>query len=202
MNKKNKNNRKGFTLIELIAVILVLGLVLVMVYQNFFFQEKALRRQREWSEINIKGRKASTYIARELRSVGYSSSLLGGGHSFGIINGTSNGIVYSHDIDGPLGGLVDLPEDIHSMMVSGDTFYIDGDFACDGAVSLDFIYIDTTGATVATVNEVDSNGNWVLPGGSFPIERVGYTLGLYSTRAGYKDTIEYSGVVSFRNKRP
>ena len=201
MEKKNKN-KKGFTLIELTAVILVLGLVLVMVYQNFFFQEKALRRQREWSEINIKGRKTSTYIARELRCVGYSSSLLGGGHSFGIINGTSNGIVYSHDIDGPSGGFVDLPEDIHSMMVSGDTFYIDGDFACDCIISLNFVFTDTTGATVATVSEVDSAGNWVLVGGAHPIERVGYTLELYSRRAGYKDTIDYNGVISFRNKRP
>ena len=197
-----KKNKKGVTLIELTAVILVLGLVMVMVYQNFFFQEKSFRKQREWSEINIKGRKISTYIAKELRCVGYSSSFLGGADAFGIIDGTSNGIVYSHDIDGPLGGLVDLPEDIHSMTISGDTLYIDGDFACNGIVSLNFVYTDTTGATVATISEVDSTGNWVLGVGAHPIERVGYTLGLYSPRAGYKDTIQYNGVISFRNKRP
>ncbi|MBN1695411.1 prepilin-type N-terminal cleavage/methylation domain-containing protein [candidate division WOR-3 bacterium] len=193
-------NKKGFTLVELVCVILVLGLVLTMVYQNFFFQEKSLRRQREWSEMNIKGRKASTYIAKQLRIIGYSRKIFGSSHSFGIINGTSNGIVYSHDVDGAQWGVVDAV-DIHSMTVSHDTLYIDGNFAIDRVASLQFTYTDTTGAILPSIIEVDSAGEWQLLGGA-PIESIKYNLRVYNPSVTNPDTINYYGLVSLRNKRP
>lgn len=192
-------NRKGFTLIELMVAIVVLGMILVVIYSFFFYQEKTLRRQRQWSELNIKGRKASTYIAREFRSIGYSASNFGGGDAFGIINGTATGISYSHDIYGATAGIVDA-EDIHSITLVGNELWIDGDFACDNVASLGFIYIDTTDTEVVPIVEVNAAGDWQSP--AAPIEKIEYTLRLYSTSPLYPDTVEYSGLAYIRNERP
>ncbi len=192
-------NKKGFTLVELMVSILILGIILTMVYRVFFYQEKSLRRQRQWSEVNTIQRKASTYIAKELRNIGYcdKTNLSGATKAFGIISGESDNIRYSNDIDGAQVGTVD-PEDIHSIKVSGDTLYIDGDFALDNVVSLGFVYVDTTGDTVTAVSEVSDLGEWELPVGEEPIERIEYHLRI----ANATDTIEYSGKATLRNKRP
>ena len=192
-------NKKGFSLIELMVAIVVLGMILVVVYGFFFSQEKTLRRQRQWSELNIKGRKASTYIAKELRSIGYSASDFGGGDAFGIINGTATGISYSHDIYGAVPGQVDNPADIHSITLVVDTLKIDGDRAIDRVASLEFVYTDTTGTEVVPIVEVNALGVWQFVA---PIETIKYTLRLYSTSPLYPDTVEYSGLVSLRNERP
>jgi len=192
-------NKKGFTLVELMVSILILGIILTMVYRVFFYQEKSLRRQRQWSEVNTIQRKASTYIAKELRNIGYcdKTNLSGATKAFGIISGESDSIRYSNDIDGAQLGTVD-PEDIHSIRVSGDSLLIDGDFALDNVVSLNFIYTDTTGNIDSSVVEVDDDGNWTLGIGEEPIEHIEYNLRIASAT----DTIEYSGMATLRNKRP
>jgi prepilin-type N-terminal cleavage/methylation domain-containing protein len=197
-------NKKGFTLIELIVAIFILGIILTGVYGFFFNQEKFLRRQREWSELNVVSRKASTYISKELRNIGYCDKASSGGviQAFGIINGTANGIRYSHDIYGDTLGIVDHPNDTHSIRVSGDTLYIDNDFALDNVVSLEFTYVDTTGDTVTNVSEVNADGGWILAAGSYPVEHISYLLKLSSPLSQYRDTISYNGLAALRNKRP
>jgi len=196
-------NKKGFTLVELIVVVLVMGMILTMVYQIFFYQEKSLRRQRQWSELNVMSRKASTYISKELRNIGYceNTGSMGISQAFGIINGGANSIKYSHDIDGDQPGVVD-PEDTHSIKVSGDTLYIDCDFALDNVASLEFIYKDTTGTVVTAVIEVNDLGEWILPVGQEPIAHIEYHLKLAGPFAQFPDTIHYHGLATLRNKRP
>ena len=197
-------NKKGFTLVEMIVAIVVLGMILTAVYRFFFNQEKFLRRQRQWSELNIVQRKASTYISKELRNIGFCDRTGSGGiaQAFGIISGTANSISYSHDIYGPQFGIVDHPEDTHSIRVGGDTLYIDNYFALKNVVSLEFTYVDTFGDTVTNITEVDEDGVWILPGGQHPIERIGYSLKLASPHSQYRDTIHYEGLATLRNKRP
>jgi prepilin-type N-terminal cleavage/methylation domain-containing protein len=195
-------NKKGFTLVELVVAVVVLGIILTMMYRIFFYQEKSLRRQRQWSEINTIQRKASTYISKELRNIGYCDRINSGGvtQAFGIINGRANSIEYSYDVDSITAGVVDLPGDTHSIRVSGDTLKIDGYFALDNVVSLEFTYIDTTGDTVTNVSEADVNGNWVLLSGQHPIEHVEYSL--IAASPSFSDTIIYHGLATLRNKRP
>jgi prepilin-type N-terminal cleavage/methylation domain-containing protein len=198
-------NKRGFTLVELMVAVLVLGMILTVVYRFFFYEEQLLRLQRQWAELNIVSRKASTYISKEFRNIGFSNktgSATGVSQAFGIISGAADSIVYSHDIDGPQAGIVDNPEDIHSISISTDTLYIDNDFALDNVASLEFTYIDTTGDTVFNVTEVDQSGVWILPVGQEPIERIIYSLSLSSPLIQYKDTVIYDGVVTLRNKRP
>jgi prepilin-type N-terminal cleavage/methylation domain-containing protein len=195
--------KKGFTLVEMIVALLVLGVILTVVYRFFFSQEKFLRQQRQWSELNMVSRKASTYISKELRNIGFCDRIGSGGvaQAFGIINGTANSIQYSHDIYGLQLGVVDT-SDIHSIRVSHDTLYIDDDFALDNVVSLTFTYIDTARDTVTNVAEVDVNGEWVLLAGQHPVEYIEYNLRLASSLSQFRDTVDYRGLATLRNKRP
>lgn len=191
---------KGFSLIELLMVITIMGVIFTMFYQTFFYQQKSMRRQRQISELNMKARKASHYIVNELRQIGFSGRGLSPLHTFGIVSGNVNSIQYTHDLDGSTAGVVDA-EDIHMISVSGDTLLIDGDWALVFVDSLGFTYIDVTGSVVApSVNEVTTGGSWILPGMSHPISRIDFTLRLVHPYS--EDTVTYNNTVAIRNLRP
>lgn len=191
---------KGFSLIELLMVITIMGVIFTMFYQTFFYQQKSMRRQRQISELNMKARKASHYIVNELRQIGFSGRGLSPLHTFGIVSGNVNSIQYTHDLDGSTVGVVDA-EDIHMISVSGDTLLIDGDWALVFVNSLGFTYIDVTGSVVApSVNEVTTGGSWILPGMSHPISRIDFTLRLVHPYS--EDTVTYNNTVAIRNLRP
>jgi len=193
--------KKGFTLIELLVVIAIMGIVFAMVYQNFFFQEKGMRKQRQSSEVNMKARKATNYMVNEFRQIGFSGRGLSPSDHFGIVSGAVDSIVYTHDLRGSLSGVVENPADIHSVTTKGDTLFIDGDRALLFVDSLGFTYIDVQGnKVVPPVNEVNSIGGWLLPGGSDPIGKIELTIRLVYPNSKY--TVTYTESVALRNLRP
>lgn len=193
--------KKGFTLIELLVVIAIMGIVFAMVYQNFFYQEKGMRRQRQISEVNMKARKATNYMVNEFRQIGFSGRGLSPSDHFGIVNGTVNSIVYTHDLRGSLSGVVENPADIHSVSTRGDTLFIDGDRALLFVDSLGFTYFDVQGnKIVPPVFEVNSIGDWLLPKGVPSIGRIELTLRLVYPYS--KNTVTYSESAALRNLRP
>lgn len=191
---------KGFSLIELLMVITIMGVIFTMFYQTFFYQEKSMRRQRQISELNMKARKASHYMVNELRQIGFSGRGLSPLHTFGIVSGNVNSIQYTHDLDGSTVGVVDA-EDIHTISINGDTLLIDGDWALTFVDSLGFTYIDIRGSKVSTpVSEVNTGGSWILPGMSHPISRIEFTIRLVYPYS--RDTVTYRNTVAIRNLRP
>ena len=191
---------KGFSLIELLMVITIMGVIFTMFYQTFFYQEKSMRRQRQISELNMKARKASHYMVNELRQIGFSGRGLSPLHTFGIVSGNVNSIQYTHDLDGSTVGVVDA-EDIHTISINGDTLLIDGDWALTFVDSLGFTYIDIRGSKVSTpVSEVNTGGSWILPGMSHPISRIEFTIRLVYPYS--RDTVTYRNIVAIRNLRP
>ena len=200
---------KGFSLIELMVVLVFMGIISISIYQQFILQQTGLREQQEFSSVNIKARRASEYLMNELRHIGFCKRPLSPDHRFGIISGSNNSISYTHDVFGDFEGIVDST-DIHSIEVRGDTLYIDGDRATNFLDSLGFTYIDVNGDSIdpaETVSEVDSNGFWVMeepvtPGndpGRYPINLIDFTL-----RFVYPDgsrEIIYHEAVQIRNVR-
>ena len=45
--------KKGFTLIELMVVLVFMGIISVFIYQQFILQQTGLRDQQEFSRVNI-----------------------------------------------------------------------------------------------------------------------------------------------------
>lgn len=192
--------KKGFSMIELLTTMAILGVVLTMVYQNYFYQQKGMKRQQMWSEMNMKARKAVNYMVNDLRQIGFSGLGLSPTNHFGIVVGAADSIVYTHDIEGNNSGVVDA-EDIHSFTLNGDTLFIDGDLAARSVDYLAFIYFDNLGDTAAPpVTEVNISGDWILPIGSRPISRIEFTIRFVFSNG--KDTVIYSDVAGIRNLRP
>jgi len=202
--------KKGFTLIELMVVLVFMGIISAFIYQLFILQQRGLRNQQEFSRVNIKARRASEYIVNELRHVGFCQRPLSPDDNFGIVLGSSDSISYTHDVFGDTEGVVDNPEDIHSITKRGDTLFIDGDRAANFLDSLGFTYIDVNGDIIPVgddVSEVDEDGIWVMPypttlgndPGSYPINIIDYAV-----RFVYPDgekKVTYRETVQIRNIR-
>lgn len=203
--------KRGFTLVELLVVITVMGIIFIFIYHQYLYQQNALRSQQQTSEMNIKARRASEYIANELRQLGLSQAPLEGLDQFGIVAGALNSISYTRDDSTE--GIIDYPADTHSIAQRGDTLFIDGDRALNFLETLEFAYIDVNGDTVDPVNdtirEVDWFGGWVMqdpePGnegnspGNYPINRINYVLKFVYPDS--EDTVTYREAVQIRNLR-
>jgi len=201
--------KEGFTLIELMVVLVFMGIISVFIYQQFIFQQTGLRNQQEFSRVNIKARRTSEYIVNELRHVGFCQRPLSPEDNFGIVLGSLNAIYYTHDVFGDTAGVVDNPDDIHSIVKNGDTLYIDGDRAANFLDSLGFTYIDVNGDTVpvgSDVTEVDEGGLWVMEDpvnlgndpGYYPINTIDYTVRFIypdgSKKITYRETVQIRNV--------
>lgn len=189
----------GFTLIELVVVLVIMGIVFSLVYQNFLVQERGMREQRQWSGLNIKARRATDYMVQELRQIGFSGRGLSPVDRFGIVYGGSDSIVYTHDLDGSASGFVET-EDIHSIHKKADTLYIDGAPAVGFLDSLTFVYRDIKGNVVTNVTEVNTSGDWILPGGNLPVSIVEFTLHFQFPNSDR--IVEYTDAAGIRNMRP
>jgi len=97
--------KKGFTLIELMVVLVFMGIISVFIYQQFILQQTGLRDQQEFSRANIKARRSGEYIVNELRHIGFCKRPLSPDHKFGIIAGASTSISYTHDVFGNTEGI-------------------------------------------------------------------------------------------------
>ncbi len=200
--------KKGFTLIELMVVLVFMGIISIFIYQQFILQQTGLRKQQEFSRVNIRARRASEYIVNELRHVGFCKRPLSPDDQFGIIAGSSNSISYTHDVFGDMEGVVDA-EDIHSIEKIADTLFIDGDRAAYFLDSLGFTYIDVNGDAIdptETVAEVNEDGEWVMldptnlgnDPGFYPINVIDYTVRFIypdgSKRITYHETVQIRNV--------
>jgi prepilin-type N-terminal cleavage/methylation domain-containing protein len=204
--------KKGVTLIELMVVLIFMGIISAAIYQQFILQQRGFRNQQEFSRANIKARRASEYVVNELRHVGFCRRPLSPDDNFGIVTGTTSSISYTHDVFGNTEGVVDNPEDIHSIEKIGTSLFIDGDRASDLLDSLGFTYIDVNGDIIPAtdvVSEVDEEGNWVMPDpdagkegndpGHYPVNLIDYTVRFVYPDGSKKVT--YHETVQIRNVR-
>ena len=188
-------NRKGFSLTELLIVIVLMGIITVMVSGTFLYQQKMMNKEQTISDLNIKARKVNGYIVNEIRKIGLNRLPLTSSTMFGIVSGAQDSLEYTYDSDNGTPGIVDAISDVHKIGLRGDTLYIDNIPALTGVTSINFKYYDSRGllipGTQLPVMEVDLNGNSVLAVGSFPVNRIEFTVTISSPdsiKSQYKNT--------------
>lgn len=196
-------NRKGFSLTELMVALVITGIITVMVAGTFIYQQKMMNKEQTISDLNIKGRKVSSYITNEIRKIGLSRLPLTSTTMFGIVYGDKDSLEYTYDSDNGTAGVVDAGADVHEIKARNDTLFIDQFPALTGVDSIDFQYIDTNGniipASQLPVNEVDLNGNYVLGAGKLPVNRIQFTVNLSSPNKQTPIHVKYTDICSIRN---
>jgi type IV pilus assembly protein PilW len=111
--KQRKSPNGGFTLIELMASVLISGIILAGLYCVFHSQQVAFSAQEQVAEMNQNIRAALDLMSREIRLAGYKKSgstfngiatatatsiqVLADLNQDGITSGTDENITYSYD---------------------------------------------------------------------------------------------------------
>lgn len=134
-------DESGFTLIEMIIAVSLSLVVVLMVYQIFSTQQKALSSQEQINYMNQSSRSTMNYLIRKIRNAGYdpteSTRFSITDTNFGSTNAPSaTAIYFTMDSDG--NGTVDFNDDERIA------------FQWDGATTLQIASIDTGTGAVAS----------------------------------------------------
>ena len=166
VEKMRKVNDNGFTLVELLVAITIMGVVMSGIFSAFYSQQKSYAVQEGVAGMQQNLRAGIYYVERELRMVGYDPTYSG---LFGLKDNGSDGRITDANniyftVDRNEDGVVDNTDEEQI------AFRLDanGNLQKYGAVaglwltvaenidSLDFVYIDRDGAITATLSEVRS----------------------------------------------
>jgi len=123
----------GFTVLELVIVIIIIGIVASVIGPILFISTRAMNTQYELSNVMGEGRVAISRIIRELRMMRTTNDLIIGANSitFSDVNGTT--ITYS---------------------LSGENLMRNSQVLANPVTALSFTYQDAGGATTAVVANV------------------------------------------------
>ena len=187
---------RGFTLVEMVVVLLVLSILLGVIMFSFFALQHNSSIQTQKMLLDGQVISFTNLLEKEFRMLGFSPIDNAG---FGIVYGDNDSILYTTDNDGD--GLVD-PNEIRAFYLNNDTvFYYNGTDQMGVLMDVDsltFIFVDTSGSTLSCpIQEVDIMGNVV---NGHVVKMVYYSI-VASTKYG-KNTIETrkSGTIGFKNR--
>jgi len=166
---RDRKREQGFTIMELLVVILIMGVVMAGIYAVYTSQQKSFIIQEDVAELQQNLRSAMFFLVRDIRLVGCDPT---GNADAGITAANVNSISLTMDFrgkdpDDPPDGDVGDPEETvtYSLMDS------DGDGTLDslgrntggGLVAvaanidaLNFVYLDGNGALTADLNKIRS----------------------------------------------
>jgi type IV pilus assembly protein PilW len=158
------NNKKGFTITELLVALAISGVVMAGIYSAYYSQQKSYVTQEQVVAMQQNLRVAMYYMEREIRMAGCDPNENAGA---GIQTAGSNSIIFTLDITddagtgGADGDTNDANEDITYSLDDND---VDGDndlernnnLIAENIDALNFVYLDANGATTATLANIRS----------------------------------------------
>ncbi len=144
---KGKRGESGFTLVELLAAILISGIVMAGIYSVFISQQKAFSTQERIAEMNQNCRALMDVITREVRLAGYKTSAA---VFNGVATAQANTIRILADLDQD-GQTTGEGEDItYSYRAETRQVLRNGVPIAENITGLNFIYTLVDGTTTAT----------------------------------------------------
>jgi type IV pilus assembly protein PilW len=168
--KLQYGSEQGFTLVELLAAMVIAAIVMSAIYSVYASQQKSYMTQEQVAAMHQNLRTAMYYMEKEIRMAGCDPS---GSAGAGIVTANANLIRFTEDIRGkddtdpPDGDTGDPNEDITYSLADGDG---DGDLdlvrdtqalnviaervIAENISSLNFTYLDADGNTTGTLAEI------------------------------------------------
>ena len=141
MMEKFKENR-GFSLIELLIAMAIVGIVMAAVYSTYYSQQRSYVIQEQVAAMQQNLRAGLGLMEREIRMTGYDPT---GAANAGIVSMAANSIHLTSDLDGD-GDTLDTNEDvIYSLNASGNLGRDTGGGlqpVAENIDALDFVYLD------------------------------------------------------------
>src|SRR3989339_416718 len=132
-NKKTKKNFLGFTILEVVVVIIIIGIVASVIGPILYISTKAANTQYEISNVTNEGRVAVLRIARELRMMRTTDDLVMGANSITFSDVDGSTITYS---------------------LSGENLMRNSQALANHVTALSFTYQDADGAATAIAANV------------------------------------------------
>lgn len=151
-------NEKGYTLVELLVTIAVMGVVMAGVYSAFHSQQRSYITQEQLAEMQQNLRSAMYFMEREIRMAGCNPT---GRASAGIVTADANSINFTMDIRGkdsddpPDGDTNDPNEDI-TYTLTDEGIRRNDQLLAQNVDALDFVYLDAFGDETADLLQMRS----------------------------------------------
>jgi len=155
---KTAERERGFTLIEILISLAIVGIVMGAIYSTYYSQQKSYMVQEQVAEAQQNLRAALYYLEREIRMAGYDPT---GGANAKILTAQPNTIRFTMDLTdnagtgGPDKDTLDANEDITYRLTAGvlerksSTSAVSFSPVANNIEALNFVYLDGNGAVTA-----------------------------------------------------
>ena len=155
-----RNNRAGFSLIEIVIAMAISGFVITAVYSVYNSQQKVYVSQQQIVEMQQNLRSAALMLVNEIRMAGYDPA---GNSGAGIVNLGSDTITFTMDLNGD-GALTGSDENITYLLYTdsdgrkklGRQSPTTPEAVAENIDALNFVYLDDDGNITASASAVRS----------------------------------------------
>jgi len=155
-----RNNRAGFTIIEILIAMVISGIVVTAMYSVYNSQQKVYVSQQQIVEMHQNLRSAVLLLVNEIRMAGYDPT---GNSGAGVVNLGSDTITFTMDLDGD-GALTGSDENItYELFTDSDGRQKLGrqspttpQAVAENIDALNFVYLDEAGNVTASAAAVRS----------------------------------------------
>jgi type IV pilus assembly protein PilW len=149
--KRSSIKEKGFTLVELMAAMVIAVVVMAGIYAAYYTQQKNATAQEQTAEMRQNLRAGLDLMTREIRMAGFDPTHAAGA---GIVTPTANSIVFTSDLNGD-GDTADTDENI-TYALSGTILQRNGQAVAENIDAVNFVYLDGSGNVTAILSDVRS----------------------------------------------
>jgi len=183
--------KRGFTLIEMVVTITVLGILLGFIYGTLIYQQRNANLQIEYTVFSQKLQSFIGFFKTRVREIGYDPFET---NAYGIINGDSTILRYNADDNGNGDFSDDLP---HQFTFNTGKIYYDGSPLISNIDTFKLSYYDFSDDSIPSiVQEVDTVNHTSSP----VVRRVHYKVTGGKTVFGKKISVSYKGDVIIKNR--
>lgn len=149
-------SEKGFTLVEVMVTIVIMGVVMAGIYSAFYSQQRSYMVQEQVAEMQQNLRGAMYFMEKEIRMAGCNPT---GRAAAGIVTAGANTINFTMDFrgkdsDDPPDGDTSDPNENITYALTANGIERNGQLLAQNVDALDFVYLDQDGNVTANLPQI------------------------------------------------